>query len=110
MRMWGGRMIVNPVRYGSGKPKQVEVQIRTSSQVQINLYCIKDGKYTDYYNGDSPNTGTTFSATVDAGSLFVVIAGSRNSGFSSRQTNCTLETSYKLASGYPLGIFKANDA
>lgn len=103
-------MVFNPVRSGGGKPKQVEVQIRISPQVKIRLYCIKDGKYTDYYNGDSPNSDTAFSATVDAGSLFVAIVMSRSGEFSSRCTNCTLETQYKLSSGYPLGIFKAADA
>ena len=102
-------MIFNPVRSGE-KPKQVEVQIRIGSQAKITLYCIKDGKYTDYYNGNSPNASTTFNATVDAGSLFVVIVESRSGQFSSRSTNCTLETQYKLSSGYPLGIFKAADA
>ena len=102
-------MIFNPVRSG-GKPKQVEVQIRISPQVKIRLYCIKDGKYMDYYNGDSPNVGTAFSATVDAGSLFVAIVISRSGKFSSKSTNCTLKTEYNLSSGYPLGIFKAADA
>lgn len=102
-------MIFNPVRSG-GKPKQVKVQIRISPQVHIRLYCIKDGKYTDYYNGNSPDTGMAFSATVDAGSLFVAIVMSRSGEFSSRTSNCTLETQYKLSSGYPLGIFKVNDA
>lgn len=102
-------MIFNPVRSG-GKPKQVEVQIRISPQVKIRLYCIKDGKYMDYYNGDSPNVGTAFSATVDAGSLFVAIVISRSGEFSSKRTNCTLMTEYKLSSGYPLGIFKAAHA
>lgn len=64
----------------------------------------------DYYNGDSPNVGTAFSATVDAGSLFVAIVISRSGEFSSKRTNCTLMTEYKLSSGYPLGIFKAANA
>lgn len=64
----------------------------------------------DYYNGDSPNVGTAFSATVDAGSLFVAIVISRSGEFSSKSTNCTLMTEYKLSSGYPLGIFKAAHA
>lgn len=102
-------MIFNPVRSG-GKPKQVEVQIRISSQEKIKLYCIKDGKYMDYFNGNSPNVGTAFSATVDAGSLFVAIVISRSGEFSSKSTNCTLMTQYKLSSGFPLGIFKAADA
>lgn len=102
-------MIFNPVRSG-GKPKQVEVKIRISSQVKIRLYCIKDGKYMDYYNGNSPNVGTAFSATVDAGSLFVAIVVSRSGEFSSKSTNCTLMTEYNLSSGYQLGIFKAADA
>lgn len=102
-------MIFNPVRSGGGKPKQVEVGIKSGTYAKTRLYCIKDGKYIDYYNGDSPSGSSLHKATVDAGSLFVVIVMAKND-FPKRHSNCTLEIQYTLSSGYKLGIFKANDA
>lgn len=101
-------MIFNPVRSG-GKPKQVEVGIKLGAYAKTRLYCIKDGKYIDYYNGDSPSGSSLHKATVDAGSLFVVIVMAKN-GFPKSHSNCTLEIQYTLSSGYKLGIFKAADA
>lgn len=101
-------MIFNPVRSG-GKPKQVEVGIKLGTYANIRLYCIKDGKYIDYYNGDSPDGSSLHKATVDAGSLFVVIVMAKND-FPKSHSNCTLEIQYNLSSGYRLGIFKAADA
>lgn len=102
-------MIFNPVRSGGGKPKQVEVGIKSGTYAKTRLYCIKDGKYIDYYNGDSPSGSSLHKATVDAGSLFVVIVMAKND-FPESHSNCTLEIQYTLSSGYRLGIFKANDA
>lgn len=102
-------MIFNPVRSGGGKPKQVEVGIKLGTYADIRLYCIKDGKYIDYYNGDSPSGSSLHNATVDAGSLFVVIVIAKKD-FPKSHSNCTLEIQYTLSSGYRLGIFKANDA
>ncbi len=102
-------MIFNPVRSGGGKPKQVEVGIKLGAYAKTRLYCIKDGKYIDYYNGDSPGGSSLHKATVDAGSLFVVIVMAKND-FPKSHSNCTLEIQYTLSSGYRLGIFKAADA
>lgn len=86
-------------------PKQVEVTITLSKASYIEVYCTKNGKYTNVYNGISDESQQhTF--TVDAGSCFVVYVGESGIKFSSL-ANCKLMVEFSIAKS-PLGIFAAD--
>ena len=101
-------MIFNPVRYGSGGTKTVEVTITLTAASYIELYCTQNGKFLNYYHGSS-NEASEFTATVDAGSCFLVYIGQSRVDFSAL-TNCKTMTVYNLSDYSALGVLKAADA
>ncbi len=106
--MRGGRMIFNPVRYGSGGTKTVEVTITLTAASYIELYCTQNGKFLNYYHGSS-NEASEFTVTVDAGSCFVVRIGESYIDFSTL-INCRTMVVYNLNDRSRIGVLKAADA
>lgn len=97
-------MIVNPVRYGGGSVKQLEVTVESTYSTNYTASYVRNGEFVS----ESAYTSRGITLTVDSGSLFLVSLNARNQSFRNLVTRCTKVMDFTQSTSYKMGVFQAD--
>ena len=97
-------MIVNPVRYGGGSVKQLEVTVESTYSTNYTASYVRNGEFVS----ESAYTSGEITLTVDSGSLFLVALKARNQSFRNLVTRCTKVMDFTQSTSYKMGVFQAD--
>ena len=97
-------MIFNPVRYGGGSVKQLEVTVESTYSTNYTASYVRNGEFVS----ESAYTSGEITLTVDSGSLFLVALKARNQSFRNLVTRCTKVMDFTQSTSYKMGVFQAD--
>ena len=97
-------MIFNPVRYGGGSVKQLEVTVESTYSTNYTASYVRNGEFVS----EKAYTSGEITLTVDSGSLFLVALKARNQSFRNLVTRCTKVMDFTQSTSYKMGVFQAD--